>query len=159
MNYDHLNKVHDYWVKEILPNLSHHIAINSFDDYLKQMSILPCGKWLKEFDSVKIVRVPFSVDPAEFSKVYKEHCVAYCCPSKPEDGLHRIIYQLSPTFHIESAVWIWVENEIVQSYMSLFICFKDREELLKFFDAVLPMRRTGNTEENPMTGFAGLKRS
>lgn len=159
MNYDHLNNIHDYWVKEIFPNLSHHMAISSFDDYLKQISLLSEVKWLREFNSVKFLRIPFMVDPASFSNVYKNQCVAYCCPSDSKDGLHRVIYQISPTLHLEAALWIWVENENVCSYMSLFTCFKEEKELSKFFNDILPMRRMGNTEENPMSGFAGLKRS
>lgn len=141
---------------EVFPNLTHHMAITSFDDYLKQMSFLPCCKWLGEIDLVKIIRVPFTLDPAEFTKQYKKHCVAYACPAKPEDGVHRIIYQISPTLHIEAALWIWIENKQLQSYLSMFVCFKDDKELMKFLKDVLPMRRTGDTEEHPMKGFAGL---
>lgn len=157
MNYNHLNKIHDYWVKEIFPNINHHMAIASFDDYLKQMSILPSGKWLKDFSLVKVLRGSFVVDPAKFTKLYDDYCVAYCCPSKPEDGIHRIIYQISPTLHIEAALWIWVENETIHSYMSMFYCFKDKEELTRFFLEIMSIRREGNTEENPMSGFGGMR--
>lgn len=156
MNYDHLNKVHDHWVNDVFPNLSHHMAITSFDDYLKQISVLPCGQWLRELDSVKILRVPFVVNPEKFSSAYKKQCVAYCCPSKPEDGMHRIIYQISPTLHIETAYWAWIEEEKVQSYMSMFACFQCEKELIKFFKDITPMRREGNTEEKEKGGFAGL---
>jgi hypothetical protein len=159
MNYDHLNKVHDYWVKDVFPHLSHHMAITSFDDYLKQMSLLPSGKWLKDFDGVKVLRVPFVVDPVEFIKAYKPNCVAYCCPSDPKDGIHRVIYQLSPKLHVEAAFWAWVEEEKVQSYISMFVCFNDDKELSKFFKQLESMKREGNTEERDKTGFAGLMRN
>jgi hypothetical protein len=156
MNFDHLNKIHDYWIMEIFPNLSHYMSIGSFDDYLKQMSFLPSCKWLKESNQVKVLRVPFTVDPAQFSKEYQKHCVAYCCPTKPEDGMHRVIYQISPTLHIEAAVWAWVANERVWSYLSIFSCFKEEKELLEFFTKIAGMRCTGDTEEKPVRGFGGI---
>ena len=156
MDYDKLNQVHDYWVEEIFPHLSHHMAISSFDDYLKRVSFLPACHWLREMNLIKVLRVPFVVDPAKFVFTYKKHCVAYACPAKAEDGVHRIIYQISPTLHLEAALWVWVENKDTNAYLSMFICFKEDKELIKFFTEVTPIRKTGNTEENKLKGFAGF---
>ena len=157
MNYDNLNQVHDYWVEDIFPHLNHNMAISSFDDYLKRLSSLPSCKWLRDINSIKVLRAPFVVDPVKFATAYKKYCVAYACPAKPEDGMHRIIYQISPTLHLEGGLWIWVENKEIQSYLSMFVCFKDDKELIKFFTDVTPFRREGNTEENKMKGFAGFR--
>jgi len=156
MNYDNLNQVHDYWISNIFPYLTHHLPISSFDDYLKRVSFLPSCKWLRDLDEVKILRVPFLVDPSLFAEKYKKQCVAYACPSKPEDGIHRVVYQISLTLHVETAIYIWMESKMVQSYMAMFVCFKDEKELKKFFEDITYMRRTGDTEENPNKGFAGM---
>lgn len=158
MNYDYLNKIHEHWINDIFPHLSHHMTVNSFDDYLKKISFLKCGKWLKDFDDVKLIRVPFTCDPAEFTSQLKDHCVAYCCPTKPEDGMHRIIYQISPTLHVEAALTMWVEREELQSFISMFICFQNEKELKKFLDKMYKIKRSGDTsDKSDKSGFAGFK--
>lgn len=155
MNYDYLNKVHEYWITEIFPHLSHHLTLSSFDDYLKRMAFLPSGKWLRDYDAVKLVRIPFACNPSEFVLKLKKHCVSYCCPAKPEDGIHRIIYQISPTLHVEAALTIWVDKNDVQSFISMFACFHDEKELIKFLEKMYEIRRTGDTEDrSKKSGFA-----
>lgn len=153
MNYDHLNEINSFWLKEIFPNLQHHITVNSFDDYLKKFSFLPSGKWLRDFEHVKVLRMPFVVDPSGFTKNYKKNCVAYCCPTKPDEGFVRIIYQISPTLHLESMFCSWIENKQLQSYMSMVACFKDEKELLHFLKEVEPLHRKGDTEELQARGL------
>lgn len=157
MNYDHFDQVHTYWINKIFPNLEHNMTITSFDDYLRQVSSLPSFTWLKEARDISIIRLHLCIDPAEFTKQYKKHCVTYACPSKPEDGMHRIIYQISPTIHIEAALFIWVEKKKRQSYLSMFICYKDKKELIKFLEEIYPLRRTGDTSDaSKEGGFGGL---
>lgn len=157
MNYNHLNKVYDYWRKELLPHLTHNFTITSFDDYLKRFSFLPSGKWLKDFEKIKLNRMVFVIDPKKFIKKYKHSCIAYNSPIKPEDGFQRIIYQISPTLHVEIALSIWIEHDNIHSYASVFACYHDEEEYLKFMDDLYSkMKREGNTEDKPIaTGFAG----
>jgi hypothetical protein len=147
MNYDHLNKIQSYWIKEIFPNLVHTFNVTSFDDYLKKFSFLPSGKWIHDFEKVKLGRLIFAVDPKKFSKKYKECCVSYNSPLRPEDGFQRAIYQFSPTLHCEAAFWVWIEQEKIQSYASLLICYNDETEYLKFLDDLYKIKRDGNTEE------------
>lgn len=154
MNYNHLNKVYDYWRKDILPNLSHRFTTLSFDDYLKRFSFLPSGKWIKNFETVKLSRIGFTIDPKKFVKKYSNICVTYNTPARPEDGFQRIIYQFSPTLHAELCLWMWVEHENLHSYGSLSVCYHNEEEFLKFSDDLYRMRREGNTEDNPASGFA-----
>ncbi len=155
MNYDHLTKIYDYWKKDIRPYLSHNFTVTSFDDYLKRFAYLPTGKWLKEMERVRLHRVAFAIDPHKFVRKYKDCCVSYNAPMKPEDGLQRIIYQLSPTLHVELGLWVWIEHEDLQSYGSIFVCYHNEEEYEKFEgDLRKKMSRTGNTESRPATGFA-----
>ena len=157
MNFDHLNTVYDFWRKDILPNLSHNFTVDSFNEYLKRFAFLPSGKWLKEMDRVKLNRIGFAVDCKKFAKEYKDCCVAYNAPVKPEDGLQRIIYQISPTLHIEIAVWIWMENTELQQYGGIFACYHDETEFLAFVDELYrKMRKKGNTEDVANPGFSGF---
>ena len=157
MNYDQLNQVYDFWRKDILPNLSHKFTVDSFNEYLKRFSFLPSGKWLKDMEKVKLNRIGFAVDSKKFAKQYKDCCVAYNAPMKPEDGLQRIIYQISPTLHVESSLWIWIEKNELQQYTSLFAAYHDEEEFLVFVDDLYKkMRKEGNTEDALTKGFAGL---
>lgn len=157
MNYDHLNQVYDYWRKDIFPHLEHHFHAVSFEDYLKRFAYLPSGKWIRDSETVKLSRVGFAIDPKKFVTKYKAHCVTYNAPAKPEEGVQRVIYQMSPTLHLEMAVWIWVEHDNLQAYSSVFICYNDRAEYTKFMDELYKIRRTGNTEDKQVkAGFLGM---
>lgn len=159
MNYDHTNQVHTYWRDKILPHLSHRFTVTSFDDYLKKMSFLPSGKWLKDFDGVNVGRAVFAMDPEKVVKKYAKYCIAHNFPSKIEDGIQRIIYQLSPTLHMEIAIWIWVEHDELQSYAAAFICYHNTSEYLDTLDDMYEMRRSGNTEDKAKkAGFADFYR-
>ena len=154
MNYNHLNKVYTYWRKNILPHLAHTFITSSFDDYLKRFSFLPSGKWIKDVENFKIHRIGFAIDPEEFAKKYKDCCVTYNTPIKPEDGIQRIIYQISPTLHVEMSLWVWIEHDNLYSYGSLFACYGDDTEFKHFVDDLFEkMSRTGNTEDKSNLGF------
>ena len=154
MNYDHCNQVHEFWRKKIFPHLVHVHTSTSFDDYLRKFSFLPSGKWIKDLEKLKLTRVPFAVDPEALVKKYKDACVTYNAPLKAEDGVQRVIYQISPTLHLEAAFWVWIENKILQSYASILICYHEEEEYLKFVDEMWTIRREGNTEDKPtLPGF------
>lgn len=155
MNYDHLNRVHTYWRTNLFPNLVHHFSVTSFEDYLRKFAYLPAGKWIRDMDKVKMTRVPLAVNPEEFAKQYKSKCVTYNSPIKPEDGVHRAIYQLSPSLHCEVAFYVWVENNELQSYAVPFACYNDEKEYLAFVDELWKIRRNGDTEEK-QTGFRPL---
>lgn len=157
MNYEHLTKMHNRWKDDFFPYIDHSITVTSFDDYLKKMSFLPPCKWLRDLDQIKILRIQFACDPSKFAKHYQEKCVAYCSPARQEDGFQRIIYQISPTLHVEAAYWSWVENENAQAHLTLMAYFHDTKEFTEFLDTVYEFRCTGNTEDKPTpTGFAGF---
>ena len=157
MNYEHLNKVHQYWRKELFPHLIHRFTATSFDDYLRKFSFTPSGKWLWDMEKVKLSRILFAVDPKKLLKKYEDHCVTYNSPVKPEDGLQRIIYQLTPKLHFEVGIWVWVEHDIIQSYGSIFVCYENEADYSKLADDLSKFRREGNTEDKPTkAGFADM---
>lgn len=154
MNYDHLNQVHEYWRNDIFPHLVHRYPVVSFEDYLRRFSFLPSCKWIQKMERVKLARVPFAINPQEFVKKYKSHCITYNTPAKPEDGIQRVIYQMSPTLHFEAGLWVWIENKVVNSYIMIFVCYNEEKEYLSFIDELYSMRRTGNTEDKTsLPGF------
>lgn len=154
MNYNHTNKVFEYYRKKIFPALSHRFPTLSFDAYLQRFSFLPSGKWLRDFESVKVARHQVPIDPEKLIKKYKENCVSHFVPGKPEEGIVKVVYQLSPTLHFETSIWIWIEHETVQSYAYNIICYNNPEEYLDFIDDLWKIRKEGNTDDKPMpTGF------
>jgi hypothetical protein len=162
MNYDQLNQIHDYWYEDVAPHLVHQYTVTSFDDYLRKFSFLPSGKWLHDMENLKLRRIIFLVDPIKFAKKYKEFCVTYNAPVKAEDGFQRVIYQLSPTMHIEAAFYVWIEHKIVQSYVTPFVCHNVgvEKEYATLIKDLYKIRREGNTEDKPKSigvGFAGFQ--
>jgi hypothetical protein len=109
---------------------------------------------LQTLEKVKLAKTIFLVDPKKFVKKYKDVCITYNAPSRPEDGFQRIIYQISPTLHVEAALWLWIEHEILQAYILTFSCYHEEIEYLEFLDEIYKMRREGNTEEKAPGGFA-----
>ena len=108
-------------------------------------------------EKVKVSRVPFAMIPEEFTKKYKSFSVTYNAPVKPEDGIQRAIYQISPTLHLEAAFWAWIENKVINAYVMVIVCYHDEIEYLNFVDELYKMRRVGNTEDKSLPpGFADL---
>jgi len=154
MNYDTCNDIFDYYRTDIFPHLTHVFSATSFDDYLRRFSFLPQGKWLREMEKVKVARVTLPLDPVQLVKKFKDRCVTYNSPSKPDEGYQKVIYQVSPTLHFEMTIWIWVEYEIVHSYSFLIACYHDEKEYSSFIDSIWDLRMKGNTEDKPQpTGF------
>ncbi len=154
MNYDHSNKIYEFYRNRLSSYFIHQFQAASFEDYLKKFSFLQSGKWLRDMEKIKISRIVFPIDPEKLAKKFSKQCVTYNAPAKPEDGLQRVIYQLSPTLHFETAFWAWIEHDIVQSYATILVCYNDDSEFDHFQEIVWKMRREGNTEDKPLpTGF------
>jgi hypothetical protein len=153
MNYDHLNLITDYWKKNIFPNLTQHMVINSFDDYLKRMAYLPSCKWLSEFKSIKVLRSPSVVDPIAFTSRYKDKCLTFCCPVNPEGGFQTVVYQISPTLHLETNLMMWIERDEVKSYSSILACFRENDEFVEFLEDIKDIRKIGDTDKETRGGF------
>jgi hypothetical protein len=153
MNYDHVNKTYEHWTK-LRSSLTHKFQANSFDDYLKKFSFCKSGRWLREMESVKTARPPFAVDSEAFLKLYGEKSITFFPQNRPEDGMMRAVFQISPTLHVEGVFLAWVENNTLQSYMELEACHRDDDELFSFLKSLEDIKRKGNTEERN-TGFMG----
>lgn len=154
MNYDHVNQTYEYWTR-IRSVLSPKFQASSFDDYLKKLSYCKSYKWLRDMEFVKISRPPLAIDPEGFIKTYGEKCITVNPPVRPEDGMLRAIFQISPTLHVEGVFIGWVENNVLQSYMAIAVCHRDDDELFKFLTNIEHLKRKGNTEERN-TGFSGM---
>lgn len=154
MNYTHCNKIFDFFNKRLFPHLSHNFTALSFDEYLKNFSYIPKGKWLRDMEYVKVARIVVGLDPEKLAKHFKHNCVTYNTPSKPEEGYQRVIYQVSPTLHFEAAIWLWVEHEEVQSYAFLIVCYNDVDEYKKFVDVIWKFKLEGDSQDKPVpSGF------
>ena len=155
MNYTHLSETHTYWMDNIFPHLSHNFQAGTFEHYLGRFAYLPSGKWLKDAEKVKTSRITVALDPIALVKKYKSVCVTYNTPAKPEEGVVRVIYQVSPTMHMEAAFWIWVENNVVQSYAMVFACYNNEKEYLSLLKDLRPLYRSGDSADKPNNGFFG----
>ncbi len=153
MNYDHLNQTYDYWAEKIRPHLTARMQVASFEDYLKKFTFTKSGRWIRDAECVRFTRPPAAIDPELFVKKYSDNCVAIIPPMHPTEGLGRVIFQLSPTLHLESMTTAWVENNELQSYLSMFVCHKTDAEMTELLEVLSTMRRTGNTEERTGAGF------
>lgn len=160
MNYDHLHMTYDFWANDIRPLVQHRMQIPTFDAYLKEFSLTKSGKWLRMGTDIHIVRPPMALDPIAVGKKYEKNCVTFNAPSRPEEGMGRIIYQFSPTIHGEGWVFAWVENNTLNSYLTFLFCYNNEKEFTDLLTELQPLRRTGNTEERSTGfhpgGFAGL---
>lgn len=156
MNYDHINQIHDFVEKEYRPLLRNIYQAPSFQDYLRKLSYTKPLKWLRDIDEVKFARPMIALDPIQFATINQAKCVTAYPPAKPDEGVLRAIYQLSPSFHVETVLWAWVENNILNHYLTFIACYKNAEEYTKFVADVEPIRRSGNTEQRQGPGFSGL---
>jgi hypothetical protein len=153
MNYDHIHMMYDFVMKEYRPNLKTVFFVPTFVDYLKQISCLPSFSWLKESKEFNFTRPSLALDPVAFSKKFKDKCVSVISTNRPEDGNLRVIYQFSPTLHGETALWTWVENNEVHSYVAIALLHKTDSELNKFLAEIEPLRLKGCTEDKRNAGF------
>lgn len=149
MNYTYVNRIFDYYSLSIEPFLSHHFSVVSLEDYLKRLSYVSHGRWLRDPNLVRMTTIALPIDPEKLVKLYSNHCVTYNTPIKQEDGYRRAIYQVSPTLHFEASFWFWIEQEILQSYASVIVCYNNnnKKEFDDFVEVMIKNRRTGNTED------------
>lgn len=129
------------------------MVINTFSDYINRFAEIPSGKWIRDHEKFNIVRVHSFVDPIKFLKHFEKKCVTYYTPPKVEEGPYKIIVQVSPTLHVESTLWMWIEREELQSYLSLVVCFHKEAEYAKFLDIIAEFVMTGDTEKPTSGGF------
>jgi len=153
MNFDSINKVYDYFRSEILPHLNWSINVSDFSNYLSTMSSVPSCKWLKT--EGKVFPINYLINPSEFVKKYHKKCVAFFPSNDPKDGMVQIIYQISPNFHVFARLYNWIEQENMESYLSIVVVFEKKEDFVNFYDENKPMRLSGNTYKK-LAGFSNI---
>ena len=153
MNFDHANKVSDYFRENIWPHMTNHFPALDFSNYLSKLAELSACKWMQT--EMKAFPVNYFMDPHKFVKKYEKNCVTFLGTTDARDGSMQIIYQISPTFHVLARLFHWMEQEEVKSYLMLTVAFRDMKEFSEFFDENKDLRLTGNTEDR-VTGFGGL---
>lgn len=154
MNFDHVNKLSDYWRDELMPHVKNCIPVIDFGHYLSKMVEMPNCRWMRT--EMHALPINYFVDPSKFAKKHIESCVSITGTPSPEDGAFNIVYQISPTLHVLARLYHWVDeaDDKVQAYLMLTCAFRNPEEFLRFFDDNKPLRMTGNTQQRPV-GFTG----
>lgn len=101
----------------------------------------------------KLLCMPYLINTEKFLQRYKDRCIIYYNTPDPGDGLMLFIHQISPTLHVHSRFFCWVEKEQVHDYLACLVFHKDSSEATKFIDGTFDLRQTGNTEETNSPGF------
>ena len=158
MNYNHINEVNDHWEQNINAYLHNRFNVSSFSEYIKCISNLKTFNWVKDVDSFKMIVANTPVDIKKFVTQYEDKCITYYKPPKPEEGYFRIIYQISPTLHIETPCWIWSENDEVHSYLMFVSLYKHREEYDEFMSEIKKIRKEGDTNKKNHAGFVPFQK-
>jgi hypothetical protein len=149
MNFDEVNNIYRHMRDKIYPNVQtvwHDVPTEEvlIDRYL---SVIDDNR------KYQLLCVPYVVDGELFFKRHKDQCIIFYNTPDPGDGLMLTIHQISPTLHIHSRFFCWVENKQVYDYVSSLVFFRKPDEALKFIDSNFDIAREGNTEENTNAGF------
>jgi hypothetical protein len=143
MNFDEINKIYEHMRKSVYPNVQTVWKTVSTEEVV-------IDKYLSVIDDnriYKLLALPFLVDAESFLKRYKERCIIYYNTPDPNDGLMLYIHQISPTVHLHSRYFCWVENNIVHDYIAGLVFHKNDKEAMEFIDSCFDLAKTGNTEE------------
>lgn len=154
MNFDHVNKMSDFYREKMLPHLRSQLHVTDFGNYLSRMCETPSGKWLKT--DLKAFPLSYCINPVEFAKKYVKKCVTFLGTSNPQDGNLLIIYQITPTLHVLARLYQWIEHDgEVRAYLMVTCAYRDHDEYLTFFDDNKTLRLEGDTEKR-VAGFGSL---
>lgn len=148
MNFDEINKIYSHMRKAIYPNVKCVWNKVSTEEIL-------IDRYLSSVDdntTYKLLAMPFLVNAEEYLKRYKEKCIIYYNTPEPADGLMLFLHQISPSVHVHSRLFCWVENNEVYDYITCMVFHKKSEDAVKFIDSSFDIARKGNTEEKP-AGF------
>jgi len=144
MNFDEINKVYEHMRTAVYPNVQTLWNTVSTEEVLidRYLSVIDDNR------KYKLLAMPFLVSPEKFLKRWKENCIIFYNTPDPADGLMLFIHQISPTLHIHSRFFCWVENKIVYDYLACLVFHKDHKEAIKFIDGCYDLRQEGNTEDS-----------
>ena len=148
MNFDEINKIYGHMRIAVYPNVKT-VWNTSTEEVLidRYLSVIDDNR------KYKLLCMPFLVDAESFLKRYSDNCIIYYNTPDPADGLMLFIHQISPTIHIHSRFFCWVENNEVHDYIAALVFHKDSSEAVKFIDSNFDIARQGNTEERENSGF------
>ena len=152
MNYDHVNKISDYFRDVITPHLTSRIGVSDFGDYLTKIAGSPSFRWMRH--ELRAFPINYFVDPEKFMKKHAKSCVGYAGSSEPREGAMQVVFQLSTEFHVLARLYNWVEKEEVKAYFMLTVVYRNHKDFTEFFDDNKELRLTGNTDDKGHVGFA-----
>ena len=147
MNYDQYSDIEKHYTNKIYPHLHQRFNTISFVEYLKYISYCSTFKWVKSPDTCYLTHFKIPIDAEKFVAKYEDKCVNFYSPMKPEDGYMRIIYQISPTLHMEMGYWIWMETHTIHSYLMPVICYSNRKEYDNFKLSIQKFIKIGDTQD------------
>jgi len=155
MNFDDINKIYEHIRVVVYPN------VQCLWNNVSTEEIL-IDKYLSTIDDnrkYKLLAIPFLIDTELFLKRHKEQCIIYYNTLNPLDGLMLFIHQITPSLHIHSRLFCWIENNQVYDYITcLAFHKKDSSEAVKFIDDTFSIKCKGNTEDHRnSTGFRPIK--
>lgn len=143
MNFDDINKIYEHMRSAVYPNVQTQWNNVSTEEVL-------IDRYLAVIDDnrkYKLLAMPFLVDAEKFLKRHKDNCIIFYNTPDPADGLMLFIHQISPTLHVHSRFFCWVENHEVHDYLACLVFHKDSNEAVSFIDSCYDLKQEGNTEE------------
>lgn len=144
MNFDEINQIYEHIRNAVYPNVQTMWKNISTEEILidKYLSIIDDNR------KYKLLAMPYLLNTETFLKKHKQQCIIFYNTPDPADGLMLFIHQISPTLHIHSRLFCWVENKVVHDYLTSLVFHKDDKEAIKFIDDSFEFKQTGNTEES-----------
>lgn len=149
MNFDEINKIYSHMRTVVYPNVK-----TVWDSVSTETVII--DKYLSVVDDnrvYKLLAMPYLVRPEDYLKRFKERCIIFYNTPDPGDGLVLFIHQISPSLHIHSRYFCWIENNEVHDYIACLVFHRESHEATQFIDANFDLARSGNTEEKINAGF------
>jgi len=128
------------------------MQVQSFSEYMDRISFLPSFEWIRCTDDIRINKFSFCFSPDSFSHEYKQKCVTYYWPNRPEDGWLRIIYQMSKTFHMEVVYSAWMVQDTLHSHFIGYCCYKEDAEFKEYSNYFYKHHRKSGDTERPYGG-------
>lgn len=149
MNYTDINKIYTHMKTEIYPHVH---------SPWKNVSTETCviDKYLSAIGdnrTYKLLAIPYLIKPNNFLKKHKDRCVIFYNTPDPKDGMMLTVHQITPTLHIHSRYFCWVEKDIVLDQLSCLIFTRESSDGINFINDTFELALTGNTDDVNQVGF------
>lgn len=152
MNYNDINDIYTYMKDNVYPYVKTVWKDVSTEEIL-------IDRYLAVIDDntkYKLLAIPYLINPRLFYERFKDNCIIFYNTPDPGDGLLLTIHQITPTLHIHSRFFCWVEQSTVHSYLACLVFHREHQDALQFIHNNYDLRRIGNTEERTSTGFSSF---